>query len=97
MKKIMRVVLSLVLAASLSFTSIAVVKSDKLDELKNQKAAAAANKNKYKKKKSEAKKYLASVDKQLTSVATQIYENKKKLDKTQSDIKMTKKRLKKAT
>ena len=96
MKKVTRVVLSLALVASLSLTSFAVVKSDKLSELKNQKAAAAANKNKYKKKKSEAKKYLASVDKQLSSVAVQIYENKKKLDKTQQDIKTTKKRLKKA-
>ena len=49
MKKVTRVVLSLALVASLSLTSFAVVKSDKLSELKNQKAAAAANKNKYKK------------------------------------------------
>ncbi|MBP5772562.1 MAG: peptidoglycan DD-metalloendopeptidase family protein [Eubacterium sp.] len=92
----MKIVLSLVLAASLSFTSFAVVKSDKMSNLKKQQESVAANKNKYKKKKSEAKKYLASVDKQLSSVATQIYENQKKLDKTQTDIKKTKKKLNKA-
>lgn len=96
MKKGLRIIISLVLVASLSLTCGVFVKSDKMKNLKKQKESVAANKEKYKKKKSEAKKYLASVDKQLTSVSTQIYENGKKLDKTEKDITKTKKKLKKA-
>ena len=96
MKRITKVFLSLVLVASLTFTTFAVVKSDKVGSLKKQQESVAANKNKYKKKKSEAKDYLATVDKQLTSVSTQIYETNKKLEKTKDDIGKTKKKLAKA-
>ncbi len=96
MKKIFKTILSLVLVASLSLTSIAIVKSDKMKDLKKQKESVQAKKENYKKKKSEAKKYLNTVDKQLTNVSTQIYENEKKLNKTEKDITKTKKKLTKA-
>ena len=96
MKKIIRIILSLTIVASLSLTSAAFVKSDKLSNLKKQKESAAAQKNEYKKKKKEAENYITGVDKQLTSISTQIYENGKKLTKTKKDIEKTKKKLGKA-
>ena len=96
MKKYFRLVISIVLVASLSLGSSAIVKSGKLDELKKQKASAAAKKSEYKKKQKEAENYISGVDKQLTSISTQIYQNGKKLTQTKKDIVKTKKRLKKA-
>ena len=96
MKRLFKTILSLVLAASLSFSSYALVKSDKLSNLKNQKESVAAHKKKYQKKKKEAQDYLNGVDKQLSSIATQIYENGKKLSKTKTEIEKTKVKLKKA-
>ena len=96
MKKISKIILSLVLVAAVSLTSFAVVKSDKLGNLKKQKESVAARKKEIKKKKKEAEEYISGVDKQLTNISTQIYENGKKLTKTKQDIKKTKIRLKKA-
>lgn len=96
-KKNFKILISLLLVASLSLGFATFAKSDKVSNLKKQKESVAANKEKYKKKKSEAKKYLASVDKQLTDVSTQIYEAGKKLKKTEKDITKTKKKLKEAT
>lgn len=95
-KRIYKIVISLVLVASLSLTSGVFVKSDKISDLEKQKESVVAKKEKYRKKKSEAKKYLASVDKQLTSISTQIYDTGKKLTKTEKDINKTKKKLKAA-
>ncbi|MBR2191013.1 MAG: hypothetical protein IJ883_05240 [Eubacterium sp.] len=55
MKKVTRVILSLALVASLSLTSFAVVKSDKLSKLKNQKAAAELIKTNIRKRKAKPK------------------------------------------
>ena len=85
MKRFLRIALSITLVASLSLGSSAIVKSGKLDELKKQKAAASAKKNEYKKKQKEAENYISGVDKQLTSISTQIYQNGKKLTKTKKD------------
>lgn len=96
MKRVVKTILSLVLVASLSLTSFAIVKSDKMSNLKKQKESVAANKNKYKEKKKAAQEYISGVDKQLTSISTQIYQNGKKLVKTKKDIKKTKVKLEKA-
>ena len=96
MKRVLKTILSLVLVASLSLTSFAIVKSDKLSNLKNQKESVAAHKKKYKKKKKEVQDYINGVDKQLTSISTQIYENGKKLTKTKTEIEKTKVKLGKA-
>ena len=82
MKKISKIILSLVLVAAVSLTSFAVVKSDKLGNLKKQKESVAARKKEIKKKKKEAEEYISGVDKQLTNISTQIYENGQKLTKT---------------
>ena len=96
LKKNLKIVISLLIVASLSLNFAMFVKSDKVGNLKKKQEAVSKKKETYKKKKSEAKKYLASVDKQLTDVSTQIYETKNKLGKTQKEIKKTEKRLKAA-
>ena len=54
-KKNFKILISLLLVASLSLSFATFAKSDKVSNLKKQKESVAANKEKYKKKKGEAK------------------------------------------
>lgn len=79
-------------------TSFADVKSerDKLSDLNAQKNKAAAEKRQLENSKSDAEAYISNVDKQLTRLATDIYETDQKLDKTKDKINKTNKKLKTA-
>lgn len=96
-KRLIGISMCVVLAVSLSFSIVSVTPAKKSNsQLKKEQESIAAQKNKYKKKKADAKAFLNDVDKDLTNVASKIYKTKEKLKETNKQIKSAKGKLKKA-
>ena len=98
MKRLIGILLCFVLTLSMTLPAMAVANKnkEKLSNLEKQEESLAQQQKNLKKKKKDAKEYIASVDKQLTSVATEIYKTEKDLKSINKKIKKTEKKLEKA-
>lgn len=92
---ILTIAMTVTLTCSYSFADVGDEK-DKLGDLNQQKKEAEEKVEELEASKAEAQAYIDKVDKQLTDLATEMYETSQKLDKTQNKIKSTQKKLKKA-
>lgn len=97
--KIISIVLTIAImittTCSYSFADVNDEK-DKLSDLNQQKQEAESQQQDLENSKAEAQAYIDKVDKELTALATEMYETSQKLENTQKKIKKTKKKLKNA-
>ena len=98
LSKALSLALAVIISVTMAAPSLADVSSekDKLSDLNGQKNKAAQQKKELEASRSEAEEYISTVDKQLTRLATDIYETGQKLDKTEEKITKTNKKLKAA-
>lgn len=97
--KIISVVLIMAITVTMTWSnSFADVndEKDKLDDLNQQMQEAEKEQENLEASKAEAQAYIDKVDKELTTLATEMYETSQKLEKTQEKIKKTQKKLKNA-
>lgn len=99
LSKVISIILTIAITVSMtcsySFADVSDEK-DKLGDLNQQKNEADKKVEELEASKAEAQAYIDKVDKQLTSLATEMYETSQKLEKTQDKIESTQKKLKKA-
>lgn len=92
---ILTIAITVTMTCSYSFADVSSEK-DKLGDLERQRSEAESENEQLKASKAEVQAYIDKVDKELTTLATEMYETSQKLDKTQDKIKTTQKKLKKA-
>lgn len=98
LSKVLSLGLAVIISMTMAAPSFADVSSekDKLSDLNEQKNKAAQQKKELEASVSDAQEYINTVDKQLTQLATDIYETDQKLDETKTKINKTNKKLKTA-
>lgn len=98
LSKVLSLGLAVIISVTMAAPSFADVSSekDKLSDLNEQKNKAAQQKKELEASVSDAQEYINTVDKQLTQLATDIYETDQKLDETKTKINKTNKKLKTA-